>query len=459
MRKIITLWFLLVSLASNAAVIYDNGGPTTNGGHSISGFYQNEPADNFTLSTTSEINFVGFYTQWFDAGPDWDQGITYNIYADNNGEPGDLIVTGRSQSISVTDAGLPTPFGPAFLVTFNLESSLTLGPGEYWLSLTGADRNYDGSLSDNAYWILSTPEGEGRSFYRSGDQSFSGREFPFDLAFYLADEPTPPPPPPPPPPPLPPHLFSYNFGFIGSEDGFSGTGFFAISTSENLAGVTAGLVAFQFTGKCAGHDCSFGLEDVTTAKWSVNEMTGEISLIGIGAAGYISEIAADTRLTVGQFDEIYLDCWDQSLPAGPGPCNGKYFDYRAETYPGSQTYVTLRPDQDGDGVGNNEDNCLIVPNADQLNTDGEDDGGDACDDNDDNDSWEDYYDNCPLVINEDQADGNNDGVGDACDSDNDSVRNDIDNCPSVSNAAQFDQDHDGIGNKCDPDFDPNLPGC
>ncbi len=60
MRKIIPLWFMLVSLASNAAVIYDNGGPTTYGGHSISGFYLNEPVDNFTLSTTSEINFVGF---------------------------------------------------------------------------------------------------------------------------------------------------------------------------------------------------------------------------------------------------------------------------------------------------------------------------------------------------------------------------------------------------------------
>ncbi|RZS90596.1 VCBS domain-containing protein [Aquimarina brevivitae] len=57
-------------------------------------------------------------------------------------------------------------------------------------------------------------------------------------------------------------------------------------------------------------------------------------------------------------------------------------------------------DTDGDGIGDNSDNCPSTANADQADADG--DGiGDLCD-------------NCRDTANRDQADENNDGVGDAC---------------------------------------------
>jgi hypothetical protein len=40
---------------------------------------------------------------------------------------------------------------------------------------------------------------------------------------------------------------------------------------------------------------------------------------------------------------------------------------------------------------------------------------DACDDDGDNDNWQDDYDNCPVIANPDQADSNNNGIGDLCD--------------------------------------------
>jgi hypothetical protein len=68
----------------------------------------------------------------------------------------------------------------------------------------------------------------------------------------------------------------------------------------------------------------------------------------------------------------------------------------------------------------------------------------------DDDDIDDPIDNCPLISNVDQLDTDSDGTGDACDTDddNDGVDDDRDNCPLVSNADQVDTDSDGIGDAC-----------
>jgi photosystem II stability/assembly factor-like uncharacterized protein len=89
-------------------------------------------------------------------------------------------------------------------------------------------------------------------------------------------------------------------------------------------------------------------------------------------------------------------------------------------------------DDDNDGILDVDDNCPLVGNANQLDTDG--DGlGDVCDPDDDNDGILDLEDNCPLVANADQADGDGDGIGDVCDddTDNDGVPNANDLCDNT----------------------------
>jgi hypothetical protein len=76
-------------------------------------------------------------------------------------------------------------------------------------------------------------------------------------------------------------------------------------------------------------------------------------------------------------------------------------------------------DLDGDGVPNAADDCPFIVDPDQADRDG--DGlGDACDRTDDDDVDGDGRlnadDNCPFVANPEQADGDGDGFGDACDS-------------------------------------------
>ncbi len=138
-------------------------------------------------------------------------------------------------------------------------------------------------------------------------------------------------------------------------------------------------------------------------------------------------------------------------------------------------------DSDEDGVGDICDNCIETGNPDQIDTD-RDRMGNVCDPDDDNDGLDDPLDpcplskvndpdldslcgdvdNCPLVNNPDQADGDGDLIGDACDtcvaiynadhqedSDGDGLGDSCDNCTGEFNPDQADADGDGIGDACD----------
>jgi hypothetical protein len=146
-------------------------------------------------------------------------------------------------------------------------------------------------------------------------------------------------------------------------------------------------------------------------------------------------------------------------------------------------------DQDMDAVGDKCDNCITVYNPSQTNTD-RDKEGDACDPDDDNDGvfddgdadgtttnmpcapdpngdFANCDDNCQLVVNSQQQDEDQDGLGDVCDDDSDgdgalnldpdhlnrctpgTTADCSDNCPEIYNPGQEDSDADEFGDVCD----------
>lgn len=83
----------------------------------------------------------------------------------------------------------------------------------------------------------------------------------------------------------------------------------------------------------------------------------------------------------------------------------------------------------------------------------------------DSDGIIDSLDNCPTIANPDQADNDNNGIGNVCDStpngdsvdsDNDGITDDVDNCPNIANPDQADNDNDGVGNVCDSTPNDNF---
>jgi len=123
-------------------------------------------------------------------------------------------------------------------------------------------------------------------------------------------------------------------------------------------------------------------------------------------------------------------------------------------------------DDDGDEILYGEDNCPWTVNPDQADADN--DGiGDLCDLDFDNDGIPNGIDNCLQNPNPDQADGDHDGLGDACepDGDGDGVYDDIDNCLAAANSDQLDTDNDHVGDACDACYedayktDPGICGC
>jgi hypothetical protein len=103
---------------------------------------------------------------------------------------------------------------------------------------------------------------------------------------------------------------------------------------------------------------------------------------------------ADTDSDDDGYEDCIDGCPDDPDKSEPGVCGCGYPD----------------DDSDGDGTMDCDDNCMYDRNKTEPGVC----GCGVADTDSDGDGYEDCIDNCPFVYNPDQADGNNNGIGDAC---------------------------------------------
>lgn len=155
-----------------------------------------------------------------------------------------------------------------------------------------------------------------------------------------------------------------------------------------------------------------------------NILIGQSQVVSVKADGLADEVFVEFTVPSGSFNiraEIGgTDPQDQN-PANDIAITGMF-------YPSQ--------DSDGDGIGDNDDNCVEVSNPSQDDLDG-DGYGDACDPDIDNDGY---------TNDEEAVVGSNPEVADT---DSDGLIDSVDNCPLVSNYDQKDSDVDGRGDVCD----------
>ena len=116
---------------------------------------------------------------------------------------------------------------------------------------------------------------------------------------------------------------------------------------------------------------------------------------------------------------------------------------------GCDTGLMADSDDDGDGEDDDDDNCPLIINADQTNTDmNVTDGGDACDPDDDNDAVDDLADACPTGVIGWTSLAGTDNDGDGCrdaDEDVDDNNNSLIEIRTLDDLARLRDDLDGDG--------------
>jgi hypothetical protein len=169
-----------LSMQSEAAVVFDNGGPNGVSGNETTAWVQ---VEDFSFAANTTVTGAGVYLAGFGDVGAWDGSFTYYIYADAGGTPGAVLQSGAAANLAVGDSGIPWDFGGnAWLFAFDLTADFAAVAGvTYWLGIH-ASANFD---EDFIYWVTTADNATAR-----GQESFGSANGPWftngqEHAFFL----------------------------------------------------------------------------------------------------------------------------------------------------------------------------------------------------------------------------------------------------------------------------------
>jgi hypothetical protein len=168
-----------VASAARADLVYDNGGPSLNGGNEMTGWIQ---ADRFTMTNDGTITGIHFWDVEQPGG--FTGSIYYAIYADNGGAPGLVVRADTVSAVTRTDTGQTDSSGLELVKNDLGISALDLVAGDYWLGLHNG--NPLTAMTNNGFYLDST-DGVGPPVGMEQVAPFTGAfmENGSEKAFYL----------------------------------------------------------------------------------------------------------------------------------------------------------------------------------------------------------------------------------------------------------------------------------
>lgn len=173
--------FAVVCTGAQASVVYNNGGPASNGGgNEATAWIQ---AEDFTITGGGIINHATAYLAGVGGIGNFDNSFDYYIYSDSAGSPGTALSSGAAQNLAISNTGTAWCCdGNAFAFDFDM-TDFTAGAGvTYWFGIHAAS----GFNRDGIYWVNSagspsTITGQ-ENFGGNSDWSDNGSEHAFALS-------------------------------------------------------------------------------------------------------------------------------------------------------------------------------------------------------------------------------------------------------------------------------------
>lgn len=171
-----------LSMQSEAAVVFDNGGPNDVSGNETTAWVQ---AEDFSFAANTTVTGAGVYLAGFGDVDAWDGSFTYYIYADAGGAPGAVLQSG-AVAPTVTDSGVAWCCGGnAYLFAFDLTADFAAAAGvTYWLGIH-ASANFD---EDFIYWVTTADNATARGQELLGGEVTNNNNWSSNFqehAFYL----------------------------------------------------------------------------------------------------------------------------------------------------------------------------------------------------------------------------------------------------------------------------------